>query len=123
MTKQLSFSKFEHAVLPSFRKNINLAESSEDVKKFFVYTTQRLFGDIFAGALTFHYTDIALTPKGVEQNYVVSDRLLTSADFNALWQGSDLPQVLNRLAATAVNRCKHLEKHPEKTAAKIRMSN
>lgn len=123
MTKQLSFSKFEHAVLPTFRNDINHAESSEDVKKFFVYTTQKLFEGIFAGAIRFEYTDIALTFNENGQNYMVSDRLLASTDFRELWRDSDLPNVVARLAARAIKRCKHLNKHPEKTDAKIRMSN
>ena len=36
MTKQISFSKYKQKVLPKFRKKINEAESTEDVKKLLV---------------------------------------------------------------------------------------
>ena len=37
MTKQISFTKIENDLLPKFRKAIGAAESTEDVKKFFIY--------------------------------------------------------------------------------------
>ncbi|MEW6665715.1 MAG: hypothetical protein AB1512_10915 [Thermodesulfobacteriota bacterium] len=37
------------------------------------------------------------------------------------WTDSDLPHVIERLAEAATGRYKHVEKHPEKTEAKIRM--
>jgi len=46
MTKQLSFTKYEHKILPNFRQKISKAESTEDVKKFFVYTAKELFENI-----------------------------------------------------------------------------
>jgi hypothetical protein len=42
MTKQIFFSKYEQKVLPNFRQKINEAESTEDVKKFFIYTVKEL---------------------------------------------------------------------------------
>ena len=120
MTKQVSFSKYENEILPSFRQKINLAESAEDVKKFFAYTAQELFKNVFAGKMTLNYDDIALQPEE-EPQYTMSDRLLTSEEFTSVWKDSDLPQVLSRLAKPAVNRYRHLEKNPEKTEAKIRM--
>ena len=48
MALQFSFTKYEHEVLPDFRKKLNLAESTEDVINFFVHTTLELFESIFA---------------------------------------------------------------------------
>jgi len=120
MTKQFSFSKYENEVLPDFRQKINLAESTEDVKKFFVYTAKELFDNIFEGKLELEYEDISLLP-GEKPYYVVSDRLRLAPDFSSVWKDSDLPRVIGRLAETSSNRYRHLEKKPEKTDAKIRM--
>jgi hypothetical protein len=54
MARQLSYSKYEQELRPELRQNMNIAESTEDVKKFFVYTIQKLFGRVLErkGALT-----------------------------------------------------------------------
>lgn len=120
MTQQRSFTKYENKILPGFRQKINKAESAEDVKKFFVYTAIEFFENIFEGQMYFEYEDFALTPD-ISPNYRLSERLLSSKSFVSAWHDSDLPRVINRLAESALHRYKHLEKHPEKTDAKIRM--
>ena len=120
MAKRLSFTKDEQDVLPDFRQRINLAESTEDVKKFFVYTVTKLFDRVFAGKIDFVYEDVELQFTG-DPYFSVSDRLLSLDEFAVVWDGSDLPNVVARFAKSAIKRCKHLEKHPEKTDAKIRM--
>ena len=74
MARQLSFSKYEQELRPELRQNLNIAESTEDVKKFFVYTIQKLFGRVLEGKEVFTYEDIRLDPQeqsgfriGVEQ--------------------------------------------------------
>ena len=120
MAKRLSFSKNEQDILPEFRQRINLAESTEDVKKFFVYTVTDLFNHVFTGKIDFLYEDVELQFSG-DPYFSISDRLLSQNDFSAIWECSDLPNVVARFARTAIKRCKRLEKHPEKTDAKIRM--
>ena len=120
MTKQISFSKYEQKVLPSFRQKINEAESTEDVKKFFIYTVKELLESILPEKFGFGYEDVALTPSS-EPYYILSERLLSSDAFKSVWNDSDLPRLLSRLAKSAVHRYNHLQKHPEKTEAKIRM--
>lgn len=120
MAKRLSFTKNEQDVLPDFRQRINLAESTEDVKKFFVYTVTTLFDHVFAGKIDFIYEDVEL--RFTEDPFFsVSDRLLSQDEFAVIWRDSDLPNVVARFAKSAIKRCKRLEKHPEKTDAKIRM--
>jgi hypothetical protein len=120
MAKQLSFTKNEQDVLPDFRQRINLAESTEDVKKFFVYTVKELFYDVFERKIDIVYEDVEL--NFVEDPYfTLSDRLLALDEFASVWNCSDLPNVLARFAKSAIKRSKHLEKHPEKTDSKIRM--
>ncbi len=121
MTKQLSFSKFENEIMPDFRDQINRAESAEDVKKFFAYATKELLNNIFAGKVPLEYGDISLDPAGGAQQFKVTDRLFGFKEFSEIWNNSDLRHVTGRLAQTAANRYKNMEKHPEKTNAKIRM--
>lgn len=120
MAKQLSFTKFEQQIVPGFRQKINLAESTEDVKKFFVYSANRLMEKIFEDKIRFEYGDIMLAPLN-EPGYTLSPRLRSSEAFLSMWQESDLPDVLNRLADSAVGRYRRLMKNPEKTESKIRM--
>ena len=70
--------------------------------------------------MDFEYEDFSLT-SGNAPNYTLSKRLLSSKKFMSLWNDSDLPRLISRLSESAVRRYKHLEKHPEKTDAKIRM--
>jgi hypothetical protein len=119
MTRQISFSKFGNRVLPAFRNKINKAESTEDLKKFFVYTIKDLFDNVFTGELDFDYEDIALDPSS-SCNFTISERLLDDGIFVASWKDSDLPKIVGDLAGTAMNRYKHLGKNPAKSEAKIR---
>jgi len=120
MTQQQSFTKYENKILPSFRQKINKAESTEDVKKFFVYTAIEFFENIFEGQMYFEYEDFVLIPE-ISPNYRLSERLLSSKNFISVWDDSDLPRVIHRLAESALHRYRHLKKHPEKTDSKIRM--
>ena len=120
MTKKVSFTKYENEILPDFRQKLNMAESTEDVKKFFIYTIKELFESAFPDQSDLEYDDIVLTPER-EPNFKVSSRLRASKEFSTVWRDSDLSHVIGRLAKSALNRCKRLEKHPEKTDAKIRM--
>ena len=118
MSRQVSFTKQERKVLPDFRKKINNAESTEDVKKFFTYTVGSLFSDISDENLTVEQGDIRLVPEK-EPPFELSDRLLELPVFMQMWQDSDLANVLHRMAESAANRYRRLDKHPEKTDSKI----
>ena len=118
MARQLSFSKYEQELRPELRQNMNIAESTEDVKKFFVYTIQKLFGRVLEGKEAFTYEDIRLEPQE-QSGFIISDKLLENPDFAAVWINSDLSNIVKRLAGAAGNRHKHLQKNPAKTEAKI----
>ena len=118
MARQLSFSKYEQELRPELRQNMNIAESTEDVKKFFVYTIQKLFGKVLEGKEAFTYEDIRLEPQ-TQSGFIISDKLLENPDFAAVWINSDLSNIVKRLAGAAGNRHKHLQKNPAKTEAKI----
>ncbi|MFH7319130.1 hypothetical protein ACHHRT_00810 [Desulfurivibrio sp. D14AmB] len=121
MTTQLSFNKDENELLPDYRNKIGKAESTEDVKKIFAQTMGALLTRVFNGNLQVEYDDISLAPQTEARPFTLSDRLGGRSEFAELWEKSDLPHVIGRLAQTAQNRYRHLEKHPEKTNSKIRM--
>lgn len=123
MTVQHSFSKIEKELLPAFRQQIGSAESTEDVKKFFVHTILDLVNRASGGELQPKYEDIRLNQAADSDacQFIFSDSLTVSPHFSAIWAQSDLQHIVGRFAASACNRYKHLEKNPEKTEAKIRM--
>jgi hypothetical protein len=118
MARQLSFSKYEQQLRPELRQNLNIAESTEDVKKFFVYTIQKLFGRVLEGKEAFRYEDIRLAPME-QSGFIISDKVLGDPEFEAVWQNSDLSNIVKRIADAASNRYKHLQKNPAKTESKI----
>ncbi|NLX19426.1 MAG: hypothetical protein GXY53_09145 [Desulfobulbus sp.] len=120
MVKIQSFTKIENELLPKFRKQLNEAESTEDVKKFFVYCIQELCDEAFDKQVSLQFEDISLQPEG-EQPFLIADHLLTKTDFVDAWQNSDLPHIIGRFADQALGRYRRLEKNPAKTEAKIRM--
>ncbi len=120
MSRQVSFTKFEKELLPDFRQKINLAETAGDVKALYARTCLEFLDKALEGELSLEFEDIALQPDH-DDKFVLSDRLLASPAFTDIWNNSDLPNVLARFTDTAINRFLRLEKHTEKTEAKIRM--
>jgi hypothetical protein len=120
MSQKFSFTKYEQELLPEFRAKISRAESTEDVKKFFVYTVQELFGKVFQGKVNVEFEDVRLDPL-TKPYFGISDVILESKDVKSAWIHSDLPHVLERLAEPAMRRYNHLKKKPTKTETKIRM--
>jgi hypothetical protein len=119
MTTQISYTKYENQLLPGFREKLNMAESTEDVRKFFIYTIRDLFNAVFEEKLDMDHEDIGFDPDR-DPPYYFGNRPLAHQEFSSAWNGSDLPRVVNRLADSAVRRYRHLEKNPEKTNSKIR---
>lgn len=121
MTKQFSFSGWEHKALPHYKERLNKAESREDVKNAFVQKVQDLLTDVLDGTLRMEPEDIELAPNS-DILYRISGRLRTHESLQSWWAESDLPHVIRRLAYSAARRYKHLEKNPGKTQLKIRRS-
>ncbi len=118
MTKRLSFTKNLNKVLPKFRENMNNAESTVDVKKFFFYSVRELLENILDQDIDIEENDIFLIPD-LPPYFQISERL--GSKIQEVWKESDLPHLIEKLAEAAIGRFKHLEKHPEKTESKIRM--
>lgn len=119
MDKQVSVAKHEKSILPGFRNKINQAESTEDVKNFFIYTIRELLINIFQDDKYQDYDAIELS-QDAKLHYEIRKGVVPTDEFSSLWKNSDLPRVVARLAETAMNRYRHLEKKPEKTTTKIR---
>ncbi|MBM9511274.1 hypothetical protein [Desulfogranum marinum] len=119
MSTQLSFTKVEKKLLPKFRENINTAESTEDVKKFFSYTIQDLLAEVFSGKHSPAYDD-AVLECGKEPCFSLSRAVRSLEDYDHTWDNSDLSHIIERFAVIAERRHNHLEKNPEKTESKIR---
>lgn len=118
MTRKTSFTRLENEVLPAFRESMTRAESTADMRKFFVYTLLELLNGAVEGRLELTYEDIELTP-GLAPGYEFSARLREHPVFVELLQASDLAAIVERFALAAGNRYKHLEKNPARTEAKM----
>lgn len=118
MNKQVSYSKIENEVRAHFRNNLNQAESSEDVRKFFAYAVRELIDKAFEGEITFHFGDIELA-SGQEQAFLIHQGLLHDLTFMNAWHNSDLHPIIERMAVTAAKHLKHFDKMPDKTEAKM----
>ena len=117
--QQQSFSKIEKALQHKFRKMTNEAESTEEVKKSFVFCMQELFNLASTGQLELKFEDIELRPEG-NPPFVFNEQVWTRDEFTRLWNDSDLSQIVLKFAGLASNQYKHLTKNPKKTEAKIR---
>ena len=113
-----SYAKIERDLKGEYKKKMNAAESTEDVKKFFGQTALRLFGRVFEGEVAIDYEDVRLDanrPRG----FRLREGLTSDETIQKVWDGSDLPDIVGRFATQAGKRMKDLEKHPERTESKI----
>ncbi len=123
MEKQISVAKYENTVLPGFRNRLGKAESTEDVKKFFVYTVRELLVNVFQDNHYHDFEAITLATSGESPYFLDKSRMggpAAAEAFLNVWENSDLPRVISGLAEAALHRLRHLAKNPEKTVAKIR---
>ncbi len=118
MSTQHSFSRMENDLLPKFRENMGLAESTEDVRKFFGYAMAGLMEKVFESRIPATYEDVRLAPEATE-GFVLDKNLAGHPEFSPVWKASDLSAIIGRFAGVAVKRYRHLEKNPEKTEAKM----
>jgi len=118
MTKQYSYTKLEKIWFQELKSKLMLSESTEDVKKFFVRVVSEFIRQVSEGQVKPQYEDIWLEP-GSGKGYGLSTRLCSDRKFKARWSNSDLPRILGLMAGIAVNKYRHLEKHPDRTELKI----
>jgi hypothetical protein len=79
-----------------------------------------LFEKIIPNTNVVNYEDIWLLP-GNSPPYALSENVLKKQDLTEVMEASDLKDILEKLSEAASKRFIHLEKHPEKTEAKIRV--
>lgn len=119
MTRQMSFKVHQREVEPHYRNQIDAAESTEDVRKFFERTALDFLRKAIGDQMEMQPGDVLFNPE-LESGYVLSQRLLEDEGFRQLHEDSDLPFILRILSERAVNRYKHLvTKQPDKTEKKI----
>lgn len=119
MAFQYSFSNYEKDYSHDYRKKINVAEDGVDVSKTFSHTMVSMLNDIFDNKFQLKDPDIIFDPLE-EKHFRFSNRIMIMSGFSDVLIKSDLNNILERFAYTANNRYKHLNKHLEKTNAKIR---
>ncbi|MBN1843255.1 MAG: hypothetical protein JW883_13365 [Deltaproteobacteria bacterium] len=118
MTRQISFSKLEQDLRARLREKVSAAESTEDVKKFFAQTVGELLQKVLGDNVDLRYEDIRFNPRE-KGAYVISERLQKMKGFASVWRESDLPHIIKRMAEFALKRHEHLERHRDKTEAKM----
>jgi hypothetical protein len=119
MTRQLSFKAQQREVEPHYRSQIDAAESTEDVKKFYERTIFDFLTRAIGDQVEVQPGDVVLDPKE-KQGYKVTKRLRDDEGFNRMHAQSDLPDIMLLLTERAVNRHKYLvTKQPDKTEMKI----
>jgi hypothetical protein len=125
MSEQLSFTKIENELRPTYRNRLNTAESPEDIKKFFVYTAREFLTRALQDKAQteppaqVEYEDINLTPDA-DPPYTLSHKLTSHPRYLFLRERSDVDIIMNRLAQSASRRYVHLERNPDKSESKIR---
>lgn len=118
MNKHISYSHVENEIRARFRHDLNQAESSGDVRKFFAYAVQELIDKALGGKTFVDYGEIELAGSQ-EQAYIIHKRLLHDLTFMDAWYNTDLPTIIKRLAMTAVKHRKHFTQIPAKTEAEM----
>ena len=115
MSQRISFTKIENELWPEYRDRLNKAESTEDVKKFFAYTATELLNQVLEsrGAKA-RFEDVQLNPEG-DGLFTLSSDFRESRDVSEVFHGSDLQDILERMARAAVKRYQHLSRNPNKS--------
>ena len=119
MKGKQSFNKIENEMIHHYRKQLNHAESVEDVKKFFNYAITDLIRKVFNGKIDQNLENIRFNSNKAPF-YTIHDELFNDETFAAVWSNSDLSAIIGRFAESSEHRYRHLSDHPEKTRLKIK---
>lgn len=119
MTRQMSFKVHQREVEPHYRVQIDAAESTEDVRKFFERTAVDFLRRAIGEQVTVEPEDVLFKPDA-EPGYTLSERMRNDEEFAAIFDQSDLSPILALLSGRALRRYQYLvRKHPDKTEMKI----
>ncbi|MEW5771964.1 MAG: hypothetical protein AB1916_00420 [Thermodesulfobacteriota bacterium] len=119
MARMVSYTKHENEVAAEYRRRVNLAESTDDVRAAFALMLGNLLTGILGEAVELDEGDVVLDTE-IEAGYRLGPGLTAHEEFARLWEDSDLDAIIRRQAAMAVNRYKRLEGKPEQTDFKDR---
>lgn len=117
--RQFSFTSLEKESLHLMRNRINNAEDKVDIDNYFSRTAADFLTKVFEENPVIMTDDVLFSPDR-KPYYTVSKRLRKSDTFMKVWDNSDLPKCIGKMADSFFHRYKHLCKHPEKTDKKIR---
>jgi hypothetical protein len=115
-----SFSKLEKSISSNLRAKLSHAEDVEDLVELF-YTAMTGFINKAVPEIQVSPDDLVFDPD-LPDRFRIENRLLNSPEFAEMWNNSDLKAIACRLAESCYKRYLHMERHPEKTKSKIRMS-
>lgn len=119
MTRQMSFKMHQREVEPHYRTQIDAAESTEDVRKFFERTAVDFLRRAIGDRIEIRQDDVIFEPESTP-GYMLSERMTTNEEFAAIHGESDLSPILGQLSGRALRRYLYLNrKHPDKTEMKI----
>jgi hypothetical protein len=118
VTTVKSHTRYEQQVRREFRSKLSTAESSEDVRKFFVNSFRELMKLVFGGTLETRNDDAALDDVA-DSGFRISSRLMRDRRFREEWDASDLPAIVGRLGETAGKRIVRFGKNLDKTESKM----
>ena len=116
-----NFESVEKKYMSMLRKKITASESKADLAKNFSSTVSSFLNSITNKEISVLEKDISFNP-GCGENFLLSQELKQSRDFQSAWNNSNLPHFISKAADTAYHRYIHLEKHTEKTEKKIRQN-
>jgi hypothetical protein len=120
MTTQQSFTKFEKKYRTRIREQMDQAESTQDVRRFFFQIVRDMLREIPGCEVDLVYEAVRLTPNEAP-GFAFKPELLGEGGFErlqALMADSDLERILRDFAETCIHRLRRLDKNPEKTEAK-----
>jgi hypothetical protein len=118
MTVQSSFTKVRNDLMHGFREKMSRAESTEDVRKFYVNTMLDLISRVVGQNTTLNPDDIRLSPESTD-GYFLNPTVIDHPHFRAAWNDSDLPHIMDDFTQKALNRYSRLSTGNEKTRLKI----
>lgn len=119
MTRQMSFKMHQREVEPHYRIQIEAAESTEDVRKFFERTAVDFLRRAIGDQIEIQPDDVVFEPDSAP-GYMLSERMTKNQEFANIHDQSDLSPILALLSGRALRRYQYLtRKHPDKTEMKI----
>lgn len=118
MDRRESYTRFERELESGFRVQVDLAETSEEVRAVFERTARDLLFMTMGPGMELAPGDVRLAPD-VREGFLLSERLRDDRRVGAAVARSDLWHILRRLAGRALRRMAHIERHPERTEAKM----